>query len=165
MSNNSSKPAFNKRQGHYLFINEKNWKDGWLPLSITKIFYDHRARRAYARIYIRFLLGKLKVCLLLIWMMILQIGLSRCLKNNWTMLVLKLMHLLNFLFLWCQRQALKFMTCLFISPISFLGVLFLFSSFEHKTNGDKKYLVKSFIFSFSLYWFFLFCTLLFFLNM
>ena len=47
-------------------------------------------------------------------------------------LVLKLMHLLNFLFLWCQRQALIFKMCLFISPISLLGVLFLFSSFEHK---------------------------------
>ena len=131
MSNNSSKPAFNKRQCHYLFINEKKKLKGWLAVAFN---YEDPlwARRAYARIYIRFLLGNLKVCLLLIWMMILQIGLPRYLKNNWTMLVLKLMHLLNFLFLWCQRQALIFKMCLFISPISLLGVLFLFSSFEHK---------------------------------
>ena len=115
-----------------IFIHKrKNKLKGWLAVAFN---YEDLlwARRAYARICIRFLLGNLKVCLLLIWMMILQIGLPRCLKNNWTMLVLKLMHLLNFLFLWCQRQALIFKMCLFISPISLLGVLFLFSSFEHK---------------------------------
>jgi len=67
------------------------------------------------------------------------------------MLVLKLMHLLNFLFLWCQRQALIFKMCLFISPISFLDVLFLFSSFEHKNQRRLKIFGKIiFIFFFPL---------------
>ena len=99
---------------------------------------------------------------LLFSMMILQIGLSRCLKNNWTMIGLKLMHLLNFLFLWCQRQALILKMSSYISPISFFNVFFSYSlALSTKTN-DKQYLAKSLLFSFFLYWFFLFYALVFF---
>ena len=81
------------------------------------------------------------------------------------MLVLKLMHLLSFLLLWCQRQALIFKMCLFISPISFLGVLFLFASFEHKNQRRLKTFGKIiFIFFFSLLILSLLC-IAFFLNM
>ena len=67
------------------------------------------------------------------------------------MIVLKLMHLLNFLFLWCQRLALIFKMCSYISPISFFNVFFSYSlALSTKTN-DKKYLVKSLLFSFFLY--------------
>ena len=50
--------------------------------------YRFQLRRSFmitghaAPIYIRFLQGNLRVCLILIWVMILQIGLLRCLKNN-----------------------------------------------------------------------------------